>query len=588
MGVPGFVAWLRKYFKDIMIIPEIPNQVKPKTIYIDGNCLVHPKCFEVLDFYKNPVNGEYPSDEKLELCMFKRIVNYIDYLVAHSGATECYFAIDGVAPIAKINQQRKRRYRTIDDTQMRNNLKKTHGLPIDQNTWSNTVITPGTQWMERLHQFLHAHFSGKSHNPANKVNYIYSSYHTPGEGEHKILTHIKSRPDYSREHIYVIYGLDADLFFLAMASNKPNLFLLREEHHFVNGKPAKMERLDPVNDVCEELRYVNIDTTIKCCNELIRQKISEKAENYEQIEIPEFFWDDFIFICYLLGNDFLPHLPSIDIHSNGLDIVIDYYAEIILELGYKLLDSSAIPEIKINTGFLLELLRLLADEESIYFCDIVPKNTHRKAHRKCPSSEPYAQELWAIENMRINIDDPIKLGHGNSNDWKARYYTHYMKVASGSDIIKSMCKIYLEGLVWVTRYYFNTCPGWEWQYPYTHAPFISDIYNYLAKSDLDLNSINFDKAQPFSPCVQLLSVLPPACSHLIPKKYQELISNPDSPIIDLFPSSVELDMINKDMYWMAVPMLPILDVSRIKKAVGNIKLSPSDLILNQNIPDFFY
>ena len=32
--------------------------------------------------------------------------------------------------------------------------------------------------------------------------------------------------------------------------------------------------------------------------------------------------NDFIFICYLMGNDFLPHLPSLDIYENAIDTLI--------------------------------------------------------------------------------------------------------------------------------------------------------------------------------------------------------------------------------------------------------------------------
>src|SRR5688572_17844150 len=114
MGVPGFVSCLRQYCHDRMILSLLQN---PDILYIDGNCLIHPKCFEVLEHCKQNTNLN-----DIEDMMFKRICNYIDFLIDYANPKECYFAVDGVAPIAKINQQRKRRYRSIDDASMKDDL----------------------------------------------------------------------------------------------------------------------------------------------------------------------------------------------------------------------------------------------------------------------------------------------------------------------------------------------------------------------------------------------------------------------------------------------------------------------------------
>ena len=137
-----------------------------------------------------------------------------------------------------------------------------------------------------------------------KIEVIYSSSNTPSEGEHKLLQFI--RDNKKNKYSYVFYGLDADLLFLALTTGLDNIFLLREATHLNNHNPT------------DELNYV----WIKKMRESILQTLNSRSDG------PKFKNNaikDFIFICYLLGNDFLPHLPSLDISNNGLDYLIDTY-----------------------------------------------------------------------------------------------------------------------------------------------------------------------------------------------------------------------------------------------------------------------
>jgi hypothetical protein len=62
---------------------------------------------------------------------------------------------------------------------------------------------------------------------------------------------------------------------------------------------------------------------------------------------------------------------------------------------------------------------------------------------------------------------------------------------------------YLEGLYWVLIYYHKGCGSWTWYYPYLYAPLASDLVN-LASIE-----VKFEAGRPFTPLLQLLSVLPP-------------------------------------------------------------------------------
>ena len=38
--------------------------------------------------------------------------------------------------------------------------------------------------------------------------------------------------------------------------------------------------------------------------------------------------DDFIFMCFLVGNDFVPNIPSLAILDNGIESMIDVYKNV--------------------------------------------------------------------------------------------------------------------------------------------------------------------------------------------------------------------------------------------------------------------
>lgn len=586
MGVPGFVAWLRDYFKDKMIQTKLPY--RPKKLYIDGNCLIHPKCFEVLAYMSKNDNNDINID-KLETIMFNRITKYINYLTNYVNPEVCYFTVDGVAPAAKINQQRFRRYKSVVDNELKAKLKEKYKINTDKEIkWSNTVITPGTEFMNKLNKHLQNYF-----NNLNKTNqnskFVYSSYLEAGEGEHKIMDDIRNSTNESTiNDIYVIYGLDADLFFLSMSSQKKNIYLLREEQHFVNGQQSKTELFDVIDDVAEDLRYVSIDITKQCYDIRMQHIVKNKLENSEDFDHNRYktllerteYCSDFVFLCYLLGNDFLPHLPTIDIKKNGLDTLIDCYVDTYINLSTKLiLSNSNDLNITINVVFLTELLRCLGELEERFYKEIVPKYEHRMSRRTCPSTDEYSRELWNIENMRYSSfiqmdDDPIKCGTGDKDVWKWKYYEYYYGTTekdSQKNFVNLMCKMYIEGLIWVTKYYYQGCPSWKWKFPFIHAPFISDIYTYLNETNMNINDIKFNLTKSLTPEQQLLAVLPYSCNNLVSKKYRYLMTDKTSPIKDMYPSEVKIDMIHKDMYWMCIPMLPYLDIDRIIDATNNIQ-----------------
>lgn len=542
MGVPGFFLWLIKKYKKEFIFKSIDNNCD--YLLIDTNCLIHPVCFKVLDEYQGS------NITSLENKMMDEVIKYIEYLIDFVKPTKgVYVAIDGVAPVAKIKQQRSRRFKSIADKKMFDNIKKKYNRPIKNIEWSNSAITPGTEFMERLHNKILIW----QQNNKNKI--IYSSCFTPAEGEHKLLQFIRNNNEINN---YVIYGLDADLIFLALSSSidspKSNIYLLREANE--------------INKHSQDiLNYVSINIMKESISNTLKSYILEASQGLLNMdkEIDNSILDtldesnlirDFIFMCYLLGNDFLPHIPSLDIYEDGIEYLIINYAETMNDLSMQeyLLNNKLI---NINY-FSLMINKLSVLEEGI----LREKYINSFKYKKCNSEDPYDKHVFKIEHLQFKINDSILLGSDQPDKWRERYYKHYWDVSDDEieEFSKKLVYHYLMGIKWVTEYYFDKCPSWNWYYPFDYPPFISDISKYL----YDFNNIKFAIGNPLKPFMQLLAVLPPQLNTLLPNNLRKLMVNSKSSLSYLYPTEFDQDFINKKKYWMGIPKLPPLDIDNLK------------------------
>jgi 5'-3' exonuclease len=586
MGVPSY---FRELCNNHRILTENVNNIK--SLYIDGNGLIHPQTIKELfvNMSDNP--------NELFKCMFNNIIDYINHIVKIVNPSELvYIAVDGVAPLAKINQQRIRRFGYINN--YKSKIYKKHNIPFNE-SWSNISITPSTDFMFKLHNEIKKYYE----NTKKSYNVIYDSYLTHGEGEHKLMHHIKNNSNNISNHVshnshesIVIYGLDADLIFLSMASNVNNIYLMRESNQFTsNGDENTFIYVDidiakqSINDDFRNM-YIHNMTETTTVSDIFGygENINDESPSYNShddkllLDINEVnnidFIDDYIFICYFLGNDFLPHLPSIDIKIKGYSLLLSTYFDVFMMLGNKLIIRKD-NNISINNTFLIEFIKRLSHNEESFFKYDLPESLKKHRNRRCYESEPHKKDIWIVENlMNVKANDPIKLGIGTPSQWKYRYYNHYFKTSEHmNETIDEACHNYFEGLLWVLNYYFNTNNmSWKWQYRYHQAPFLSDLYNYIKNKDI-MKDFNIPYSDPINIYSQLLSVIPAKFSDNLPNEIKHLSTSINSPIIDMFPTEFELDMINKTQLYKCNPIIPYLDISRIDHEISKINFSKKSL-----------
>ncbi len=542
MGVPGFFLWLwRKYKSQNFVfskdnIPEIDIEYIENIDYflLDMNCMIHPICFETLANYEDKVNINL---EKLEKRMMLNVIEYLNKVIDIAKPKKgIYLAIDGVAPVAKMKQQRLRRYKSINDKTLFDNIKKKHNKPIPY-FWSNSAITPGTEFMKKLTKIINDWSNNQS------LEIIFSSSDEPAEGEHKLLQFIKENKAKKLYYNYMVYGLDADLIFLMLATQLDTIYLMREDNQMENSKG---------NDKNLKMNFVSIRTMKQC----IYSSMCYNNNNINNLI------DDFIFICYLMGNDFLPHIPALDIYNNAIDKLLDIYKT----MNTYIIDRNNQDYIN-NDAFYDFLIKLAESEEK----DIINNFGEKKKKRYCQSTDPYDIEVFKIDNMQFKVNDPIMLGYGPMKEWRDRFYSHHYNVESNeiNNFIIKMVKNYYMGLKWVTMYYFDKCPSWDYFYNFDHAPFLNDMI--MMENKPNFNTIKFTFNNPLTPYEQLLIVLPKESSYLLPEPLRKIMTNPNSSASHLYPTGFELDMIGKKKYWMCNPILPNLEINLIKKMYEKYK-----------------
>lgn len=400
-------------------------------------------------------------------------------------------AIDGVAPRAKLNQQRSRRFRSAKDMEEATKDMPKTNPGEEKQVFDSNCITPGTEFLEKVSKVIQYFIRKKiKEDPLwHNLKVVFSGHDVPGEGEHKIMDHIramKAEPNYQPNTRHCIYGQDADLIMLGLVTHEPHFTILREVVDFNFARDNK-NALKAVKKFTKESDFQLLHLSV--LREYLQMEFCHEAPNVDL----EHVIDDFVFMTFLVGNDFLPHMPTLDIGDGAFDLLFTIYKEHRKDWGdgHYLTEAGNISDPARLEDYLAavgaEETRILEEREKN---EAVYTKKRRKwdqrdgkpagptdAEIEAKEAEKQGDYMLMIETMLAQAGENAEFIDGwkpvttpGQKDFKGRYYYEKLKYTP-LNIQEHMAlrKSYMEGLMWCLAYYYRGCISWGWFYPYHYG-----------------------------------------------------------------------------------------------------------------------
>lgn len=505
MGIPLYFNKITNQYKNVV------HSCKQKCdrLFLDFNGIIH----NVVNIIKLQVDVSMPSNE-FEQLLIEKVIEYMETICIYANPNKLlYICIDGVAPLPKIIQQRKRRY-------FSNWL---HSKIIEKNTyhWDSNAISPGTSFMMKLNKTLREYVQTKT----LPYEIILSDSSDKGEGEHKIFDYIHFHEP--SNDIDVIYGLDADLIMLSLICTKTKKFLLREPQHFHNNSNTDVPFL-----------WFNVET------------FKYNLINYYDNKIDIF---SYVFLCFLLGNDFLPNLSYLKINNDGIDKIIKAYINVIESRNGSIIYVKEYDKYEIDISIFTSLVYELKNKE-----DIEMKDLHNNYYKK---TMIFKNTKAKYENYGISFKNKKMKNMFVNSNWRTMYYVNLFDMnIHYDDTISKSCKNYMEGLIWIMNYYFNKKIINNWYYIFNYSPTMLDIYNYC-----EVTKTNFtyeDKVIDISSHIQLLIILPIQSKEVLPDDLKQIMECRN--IAHLYPLKFDIESYMKYKLHECFPILPHIDIKELQ------------------------
>lgn len=510
MGVKHFFIWFKKQFKNhIKSIQNNVSEISVDNLLIDMNGIFHNSAQKIYEYGNHkPTTKHYINKSNKQILMFQDVTLTIETLISITKPKKrIIMCIDGTAPISKQFQQRKRRFKTILDN-------KKNG---SKNEFDSNCISPGTQFMDYLSKYIDWYIKKRitEDDVWKNLEIIFSDHSTVGEGEHSLLNYIRR---YGNPlETFMIHGLDADLIMLSMCTHLPYIYILRDELYDKSYSHCIID----VGSIRHELIHI-----LKWINN--KQVFNYKLAIY-----------DFVLFNFLSGNDFLPQVPGIEILEGSIDLLIDIYKLVGQSFGH--LTKYDNDDIVLNIDALQNFFYHISSFEKIML-----ENKMNKKHSFFPDLLLDKHSYFFDNKYNINIDS---------------YRKEYM---SRFDSTEYACHSYIQGMQWVLTYYTKGVPSWDWFYPFHYAPISFELQKHIST----YKRVKYELSFPNTPFEQLLSILPPESSKLLPYPLSDLLTS-NSDLKKFCPKEFDIDLSGKRKEWEGIILLPMVDNKIIKQIFKN-------------------
>lgn len=478
MGIPYYFYTISRAYPGV-ILDKLPADIDH--FFIDFNGMIHPSAQHVIASFED---AEAPEEAITELVLKKVLEDTESIIATVCPKIHTYICTDGVAPLAKINQQRKRRYLSSSE----------QGA-----LWDKNCISPCTEFMKKLSAYMIENMV------SSRRDITFSGSEEYGEGEHKIFRYIADAATKGR---ICIHGLDADLIMLSLCSHKEGIILMRDN------------------------TYIDIDALRRAIFSDIQTKYNWKIDD------PKDTIETYVALCFLLGNDFIPHPVGLSLKNNGHEILLRAASKV-----YNFSAGGLILDGQINTEFLHKLLvELQKTEDADTLCII---QDYHKKHLTEVTKDPLVESILA-----------------NPKCWRQLYYRGLFG-SKDTSIIKNACQKFLDGIAFTYAYYTRKRYDSNYIYPYTYAPSIFDLANEVHA----WKPTTVVETHQLDPVVQLLAILPLESGSLLPPKVRVLMQDPKYGCAHMFPSKFAVQTFLKTHKWECSPVLPAIDIPLLTSAI---------------------
>jgi len=610
MGVPGYFRTLIK--KDKSILLSIKEKILFDYLFMDYNNIIHTASQQ---YIKNTDINKKKTKTHIENDIIQAVIaKTVEIFNIVKPLELFYIAMDGVPPRAKMEQQKARRHKKILESDLDTKLKKKYKIDKAQ-IFDSNVISPGTLFMQKLSKSLQKAIKDGEFGKTVKI--VLSDTSVVGEGEHKMIPYIKKN---ITKGSICVYGDDADLIFLSMT-------LISDD---IKIKIMKSQTLEETEYGGIGLAYLDVS------------KISDKFYEFIGIthSKKDRILYDYIFMMILFGDDFVKKIPSLDIGKQSYHMLQIYKTNFHKHKKHLISINNKTKKIKINKPFFINILIELSkiEEKSLrntqnyiqYKCKTpfepqdptitgyeLEKNILYHsfiAQKENPFYEEYKHEFDKINYFQ------------DKHIWKKEYYTHFFdldtntstttnisggcggcgigdigSISGGSSDKKkndkknqtnqnsdtkkydnlrtTICKKYLESIIFTIEYYLFGVPSYTFYYPYRVAPFVSDfLYNIKKTTDIDKTTYKLDK--PYTPLQQLMIIMPIEFKNMLPIPCRKLMSS--KAFEQYYKYDIKLDVVANNKFFKAELLLPEMNDKVILDELKKVYDELNKAELNRN------